>query len=231
VKVPYKVGVTGITLTEIPLPIPTAAYRVVYNGTFATANEIFLDEIARHLGRDEGEFRLATVDNPRGLAVLERLLEVGQWGKPLPAGVAQGIGLHDEYKSRVGYIAELDTRGEEPRLVRATCVVDVGRVVNPTGLESMMKGVVMEGVSLILRAGLHIDGGAVRESSYADYLWGRMRHAPFEVDVHIMPNGEDVPGGAGELGVPAISAAIANAYARATGRSPRRFPILEHGGN
>ena len=33
------------------------------------------------------------------------------------------------------------------------------------------------------------------------------------------------PGGAGELGFPAAAGAIANAYARATGTSPRRFPI------
>ena len=33
------------------------------------------------------------------------------------------------------------------------------------------------------------------------------------------------PGGAGELGVPAAAGAVANAYARATGTKPRRFPI------
>ena len=38
------------------------------------------------------------------------------------------------------------------------------------------------------------------------------------------PTGE--PGGAGELGVPAASAAVANAWTRATGTLPDRFPIL-----
>lgn len=33
------------------------------------------------------------------------------------------------------------------------------------------------------------------------------------------------PGGAGELGVPAAAGAVANAYARATGTKPRRFPL------
>jgi isoquinoline 1-oxidoreductase beta subunit len=51
-----------------------------------------------------------------------------------------------------------------------------------------------------------------------------MRNTPTAVEVHVMPpTGE--PGGAGELGVPAASAAIANAWARATGSAPRRFPI------
>jgi isoquinoline 1-oxidoreductase beta subunit len=38
------------------------------------------------------------------------------------------------------------------------------------------------------------------------------------------PTGE--PGGAGELGVPAACAAVANAWARATGALPSRFPIV-----
>jgi isoquinoline 1-oxidoreductase beta subunit len=39
------------------------------------------------------------------------------------------------------------------------------------------------------------------------------------------PTGE--PGGAGELAVPAACAAVANAWARATGTLPRRFPIVD----
>ncbi len=38
-----------------------------------------------------------------------------QWGKKLPAGVAQGIGMHDEYKSIVAYVMTVDTRGKEPQ--------------------------------------------------------------------------------------------------------------------
>jgi isoquinoline 1-oxidoreductase beta subunit len=230
-KMPYKVGATSLSLQEVRLEVPTAPYRVVYNGQFGTVNEMMISELAEHFGRDEVEYRRALLDNDRAIALLDTLAEVGQWGRPLPDGVAQGIGLHDEYKSRVGFLSEIDVRGDEPRVTKMTAVVDVGRVVNTTGLTSTIMGVAMEGVSLILRAGLHIDGGAIRESSYGDYLWGRMDHSPFEIDVVIMPDNQDVPGGAGELGVPAVSASIANAYARATGTRPRRFPILEHGGN
>jgi isoquinoline 1-oxidoreductase beta subunit len=57
-----------------------------------------------------------------------------------------------------------------------------------------------------------------------------MEHSPFEIDVHILPPTQEVPGGAGELGIPAACAAAANAWARATGKKPRRFPINEHHG-
>jgi isoquinoline 1-oxidoreductase beta subunit len=64
----------------------------------------------------------------------------------------------------------------------------------------------------------------VREGSFADFHYARQRHAPPHFEAHIMPSRRD-PGGAGELGVPAAAGAVANAYARATGTRPRRFPI------
>ena len=42
--------------------------------------------------------------------------------------------------------------------------------------------------------------------------------------MHILPSTGE-PGGAGELGVPAAAAAVANAYARATNTTPTRFPL------
>jgi isoquinoline 1-oxidoreductase beta subunit len=43
--------------------------------------------------------------------------------------------------------------------------------------------------------------------------------------VIIMPPSQSEPGGAGEFGVAASMAAVANAYARATGTMPTSFPI------
>ena len=141
-------------------------------------------------------------------------------------GTAQGIGLHEEYKSVVAFLVELDARDRSrPRVTRAVAAVDVGRAINPRGLEAQMQGALVDALSVTLRAGVHIDGGAVRESSYTDFRYARMRDTPVEVEVHVMPpTGE--PGGAGELGVPAASAAVVNAWTRATGALPRRFPIV-----
>jgi isoquinoline 1-oxidoreductase beta subunit len=85
-------------------------------------------------------------------------------------------------------------------------------------------GTAVDGISTVLTAGLHLDAGAVREGSFADFRWARQRNAPLRFEAHIMPSGGE-PGGAGELGVPAAAGAVANAYARATGTRPRRFPI------
>ena len=50
-----------------------------------------------------------------------------------------------------------------------------------------------------------------------------------DMSVHILPNSNVTPGGVGELGVPAAAGAAANAWARATGKQPRNFPLNEYG--
>ena len=82
----------------------------------------------------------------------------------------------------------------------------------------------------MFRAGLHVDKGASRESNFHDYKWSRMFDSPLEMSAHILPNSNVIPGGVGELGVAASAAAVANAWARATGRQLRNFPLSEYAG-
>jgi isoquinoline 1-oxidoreductase beta subunit len=130
------------------------------------------------------------------------------------------------------YRAVLDTvasEGQWGRITRCTIAVDPGRVVNPRGLESTLMGVTMDAIATVFTAGLHIDRGAVRETGFADYRWTRMFDSPLDIKVHVLAPTAGLPGGAGELGFPAAAAAAANAWARATGRTVRRFPINEYG--
>ena len=70
------------------------------------------DRPAWHLlGKDEVEYRLSMLDSPRHVAVLEKAASEANWGQKLPAGVAQGVGMHDEYKSIAAYVMTVDTRG------------------------------------------------------------------------------------------------------------------------
>ena len=85
------------------------------------------------------------------------------------------------------------------------------------------------GFALAFRAGLHIDNGATRESNFHDYKWTRMFDSAPEMSCSILPNSNAQPGGVGELGVPAAAGAAANAWARATGKQPRNFPLNEYG--
>lgn len=224
VSVPYDFGVATQLLSEVQLPVPTGSWRSIFSGGVATSNEIMVDRIAATLRRDPVAFRRAKLSDDRSKAVLDTVTREGGWGRSLPAGVAQGVAVHVEYRSAVAYLVELDTRGAEPRVTKVTVAVDVGRAINPTGLEAQLQGVTCDAITTMLRAGNHLDDGRIREGSYGDFLWARMNHSPFSIDVHIMePTGD--PGGAGELGYPAAAAAIVNAYTRATGELPTRFPL------
>jgi isoquinoline 1-oxidoreductase beta subunit len=228
-KLMYKTGPTAITLKQRLLAKPTAAWRVVYSGQVGTINEIMIDEIARSLGKDEFDYRMQMLESDRHRAVLAKVAEQGQWGRKLPAGVAQGLGMHDEYKSIVAYLTEIDTRGREPRMTRCTIAVDNGFCVNPEGTKSSLLGQAHDGFALVFRAGLHVDNGATRESNFHDYRWTRMFDSTPDMSVHILPASNVTPGGIGELGIPAAASAAANAWARATGKQPRNFPLNEYG--
>jgi len=229
-KVVYKFGTSAITLKQRLLAKPTAAWRVVYSGQTGAVNEILVDELARMLGKDEFEYRMSMLEDERHRAVLEKVAHEGQWGRKLPAGVAQGLGMHDEYKSIAAYLMEVDTRGKEPRMTKCTIAVDNGFCVNPTGTTSSLLGQANDGFALVFRAGLHVDSGATRESNFHDYKWSRMYDSAPEMSVHILPSTNTLPGGIGELGIPAAAGAAANAWARATGKKPRNFPLNEYGG-
>jgi isoquinoline 1-oxidoreductase beta subunit len=228
-KVFYKTGPTAITLKQRLLAKPTAAWRVVYNGQTGTINEIIIDELARQAGKDEFEYRMSMLEDDRLKAVLEKVAHEGEWGKKMPAGTAQGLGMHEEYKSIAAYLMEIDVTGKEPRMKRCTIAVDNGFCVNPTAVTSSLLGQANDGFALVFRAGLHVDNGATRESNFHDYKWGRMFDSAPQMAVHILPNSNVIPGGVGELGVPAACGAAANAWARATGKSPRNFPLNEYG--
>ncbi|MBC9712052.1 xanthine dehydrogenase family protein molybdopterin-binding subunit [Streptomyces sp. TRM66268-LWL] len=222
---PYDLGATRQTLTELPVALPTGSWRSVYSGTGRAAEEMFVDELAERLGQDPVAFRRARLKTAAQRAVLDKA--AGGWGRELPEGWAQGVGFHEEYKSRTACVVDLDaTDPKAPRVMRAVIAVDAGRAVNPRGIEAQMLGGLTDAIATTLRAGLHLDKGLPLEGSYSQFHYARQRNSPYEVQVHVLDGGPEAePGGIGELGVPAPVAAIANAYARATGRRPRSFPI------
>ncbi|MCW2583622.1 MAG: hypothetical protein JWQ53_2412, partial [Klenkia sp.] len=222
---PYDFGATTQLLTEVPLQMHTGSWRSVYSANTRGAEEIVVDEIAAKTGKDPVAFRREFLKQDRYRAVLDKVATEGEWGRSMPRGTAQGIAFHAEYKSCTACLVEVDARDPgNPRVTRATIAADVGRPINPRGLESQLLGGLTDAIGTTFRAGLHIDAGLPLEGSYSQFHYTRQADSPLRTQVFVMPaDGE--PGGAGELGVPAAVGAIANAYARATGTRPRSFPV------
>jgi isoquinoline 1-oxidoreductase beta subunit len=113
-------------------------------------------------------------------------------------------------------------------VTKVVFAVDVGKTLNPRGLEAQMQGGIMDGIAQALTSSLHLHDGYFLEGSWDNYFYTREWNVPPAVTVIVMPDTSDSPGGAGEFGVAASMAATACAYARATGRMPTEFPINHH---
>lgn len=223
---PYNFGVVTQLLTEVPIALKTDSWRSVYSYNTRGAEEMFVDQLAAAMGKDPVEFRLAFMQNDRQRAVLEKVADLGDWGRTMPAGTAQGVAFHQEYQSVVACLVELDAMASGgPRVTRAVMAVDAGLPVNPLSLQGQMLGGLTDGISLVLSLGNHLVEGLPIESAWSHFRYARQGETPPEVTIVVMPPTADRPGGAGELGVPAAVGAVGNAYARATGAMPTSFPV------
>jgi len=232
---PYDFGVLLQTLNETDDRFNTGSMRNIYSPDVRTANELVVDELATAMGKDPMAFRLEFCRNDRLRAALTRARDEAGWGKRMPAGTAQGIGVHVEYKGVSVCIVEIDCRPETvnrtvrdgvtgPRVTKATMVIDCGRAVNPLGVEAQMQGCINDGIAMTLTSSLHLRDGHFEEASWDNYFYTRQWNTPPEVHVVVLDS-DEAPGGVGEAGVASACAAVACAYARATGTVPTEFPI------
>ncbi len=223
---PYNFGVGTKILTPVNLDMPTVSFRSVHIQPARCVEEIIVDEVARRLRRDPVAFRLQHLRLARARAVLQQVVDAGQWGRSLPAGFAQGVAVHQETRSFTACLVEIDARDPgNAKVVRAVIAVDVGKPLNPLGIQAQAEGGLADAITLVLNAGLTIVDGLPLESSYTNYRVTKMRDFPKDIQVIVMPDNGEPIGGMGEVGLSAASGAIANAYARATGRKPRKFPL------
>jgi isoquinoline 1-oxidoreductase beta subunit len=236
---PYNFGVTAQLLNEIQLEFSTGSMRNIYSPNVVTAEELIVDQIAARFGQDPVAFRRAFLKDDRVLAVLNKAATVGNWGRAMPAHTAQGIAVHSEYQAAVAVLAEIDCSPAVvnrtipdgvggPRVTKMVIVVDPGFAINPRGLEAQMIGGAEDGVGLALTASLHLKDGLFLEGSWDNFFYTREWNTPPAIEVVIMPSTSNSPSGAGELAVAPSMAAVACAYARATGTMPTSFPI-NHG--
>ncbi|MEU8238863.1 molybdopterin cofactor-binding domain-containing protein [Actinoplanes missouriensis] len=236
---PYRFGVHTRLLAETGKGFNTGSMRNVYSPDTTCARELMIDQLASRMGKDPFEMRRDFLRDERARAVLRAAAEAGEWGRSMPAGTAQGIAFHSEYKGVSACLVEIDCRPSTvnrpirdgvggPRVTKVVFAVDVGLAVNPRGLEAQMMGCTMDGIALALTSSLHLRDGYFLEASWDNYFYTRQWNTPPDLRVIVMPPTSDQPGGAGELGVAASMAAVACAYGRATGTMPTSFPI-NHG--
>lgn len=224
---PYAVPNAYIDFHDPQVGVPVLWWRSVGHTHNAYAVETFIDELATAAGKDVVAVRRQLLaEHPRHLGVLERAVKEAGWGDPLPKGRARGVAVHESFGSFVAQVVEvsLDTAGM-PKVERVVCAVDCGVAINPDNIAAQMEGGLGYGLGAVLHNEITLDEGHVVQSNFHDYRSLRIAEMP-RVETHIVASGE-APTGVGEVAVPPIGPAVANAFAVLTGQRVRDLPFAK----
>ena len=228
----YQIPNMRVDNQILTLPIAAGVWRSVGFSFQSFFHESFIDELAAAAGTDPVAFRLAHLDPAtREHGVLQLAAEKAGWRTPpapAPDGarVARGVALCKSFGSPVAMVMEVSLSPTgTPRIHRVVTAVDCGTPVNPGLIRQQIEGSVIWGLSAALTGRITMEGGVVREGNFDSVPLMRISETP-AIETHIIDS-RAVPTGVGEIGVPPVAPALANALAALTGQRPRRLPLLE----
>jgi isoquinoline 1-oxidoreductase beta subunit len=222
----YELPNRLVEYVMVDLPIPVGFWRSVGNTFNPFAVETFMDELASAAGQDPVDFRLNLLPkDSRPYRTLQLLAEKSGWGGPVPAGHGRGIALRTCFGSTAGHVAEVsvDQATGAVKVHKLVCAVDCGPAVYPDAITAQMEGGAVMALSVAFHERIRFANGGVQTANFDDYPLLSMTEVP-EIEVHIARSRHKI-GGIGELGIPTVAPAVANAIAGAVGIRLRGLPI------
>jgi isoquinoline 1-oxidoreductase beta subunit len=222
---PYAFEHFKLESTNFESGVPTMVWRSVGNSHTEFARESAIDELAHAAARDPVDLRRELLaDSPRTLRALELAAEIADWGTPPPEGRARGITC-SSFLSNSANVTEisLDARGRV-HVDRIVFALDCGITINPDLVRAQVEGGLLFGLSAAAWGEIVLgDGGEIVTQNFDRYPLVRMRSVP-QIDVHLIASTEP-PTGVGEVSVPSVAPALANAIAALTGTRIRQLPL------
>lgn len=220
--------------------MPRGPHRGMPHVVNAFAVESFIDEVAHLMREDPLQTRLRVLGDPRQLPlsgggtldigrlrnVLQLVADRIEWKNWLRTVNGLGIACWHIDGAYVAHAIEAAIQGEQLIIQRVVCAVDVGRVINPLGLQGQVAGATLDALSNALNPAISFKGGQIQQHGYKDYPLASMAQLPNDVEVITVAD-DRAPTGASFLAMPTAAPALANAVFRASAVRVRRLPVMK----
>jgi isoquinoline 1-oxidoreductase beta subunit len=221
---PYAMGAFAVDHCPVDIGLPTGRWRANADHYAGFFNECFIDELARAAGIEPMSFRIQMLGGqPRLAHCLATAAAMGGWQGGVE-GSGQGIACHAMNGSYAAVLVEAGLSGGKVSVSRIVAAVDCGDQVNPDIARQQIEGGLIFGLASAM-------GGSVsyRNGMPTRAILGRMglpRLADIgEVTVELIRSTAQA-GGVGEISVPPVAPAIANALFTVTGERFRSLPLI-----
>jgi isoquinoline 1-oxidoreductase beta subunit len=222
---PYAFPNLLVDWVQSPATIPVGFWRSVGNSINCFAIESAIDEAAQAAHTDPLAYRQALLaGDTRALAVLNTAASVGGWGT-FQQGYARGLAYHESFGTLVAVVVTITENQGAIQIVNVACAVDCGLIVNPNTAAQQVEGGIIQGLSSALWGQIQFKKGVGQTSNFDLYRLMKMADMP-TIEVSLLQTTTAAMGGLGEVGVPCVAPALANAWYALTGKRLRSLPLF-----
>jgi CO/xanthine dehydrogenase Mo-binding subunit len=234
----YNIANRRVTSKSMPLSsspiLKTAPLRAPGDLQACFAFEQLVDELAYAASMDPVAFRLAQMNDPRWVSVLNAATQAAGWKPKVAASslskatvvTGRGVALAPRSSSLSAVVADVEVNKKTGKITvkHMYASQDAGLTIYPSGAESQMMGGVIQSVSRSLTEVFAFTKTRVTSTDWVTYPLLRFKDHPGVTTV-VVQRTDLAPGGSGEPPAVPTPAAIANAFFDATGVRIRQAPM------
>jgi isoquinoline 1-oxidoreductase subunit beta len=224
---PYTIANLSIDHFPTRLAIPSGRWRGNAHSYTTFFIESFIDELAAKAGVEPLSYRMQMLVGQTRLArCLTSVAALAGWDGGV-GGSGKGIACHSMRGGHIALIASASTDESGVIVNRISAAVDVGRIINPDIARQQIEGGIVFGLAQALGASTEFEKGLPLARRLRDINLPLLADVP-EIEIEFIRS-EEEPGGIGEIAVPVVAPAIANALFSASGVRLRELPLLSNG--
>ncbi|WP_150670622.1 xanthine dehydrogenase family protein molybdopterin-binding subunit [Pandoraea anhela] len=226
-------AVPNLRVEGIDVPqsnIPVSFMRSVGSTSSVFFLESFIDEMADAAGIDPVEYRKRLLKHDTlATRVIETTVTSAGWHTKAKPGVHRGFGYCTytgrgaAFSTYVAVAVELRVVSDRFKVERVVCGVDCGRPINPNLIRANIEGGIGFALTNTFKSQITFANGGVEQSNFGDYPLLYLAEMP-KVETVILPS-DRPPQGCGEVSLPPMAPAVAQAIRRATGVRARSMPL------